>query len=287
MSSIGEQCGSACSESIESSIEQSCQNITDSCSQQCSEQCEANFESCMRDFCNQALNQTCGSCCANIACGPQTPVPSIVMPLIGILGIISFITIILGLLQNFNPKGPLYLTLFGSSFLAVSLTGIRFNTGKASKSGHYPILPNSGITRFKCFVFIHSHHNPLERAKGHELNIGNKYFCTGCYGILVGTVISIALALIYAAFGLTSEMFPIVVFITQLCFLPILFRYLLSLDLTTSLRLLSNIPLPIGCCLLFMSIDHLYHNWMLNFGLILLTVSLAFLRGRISRKLLN
>jgi hypothetical protein len=287
MSSIGDQCGSACSESIESSIEQSCQNITDSCSQQCSEQCETNFESCMEDACNQVLTQTCSSCCANIACGSQTPVPSIIMPLFGGLLIISFITIILGLLQNFNPDGPLYLTLFGSSFLAVSLTGIQFNTGKNSKSKQYPTLPNSGITRYKCFVFIHSHHNPLERAKGHEFNIGNKYFCTGCYGILIGTIISIAFALIYAAFGLNSEILPIVIFITSLCFLPILYRYFLSLELTTSLRLLSNILLPIGCSFLFMLIDHLYHNWLLNLCLILLTVSMAFVRGRVSRNLLN
>ncbi|MFX0171784.1 MAG: hypothetical protein ACFE9L_07690 [Candidatus Hodarchaeota archaeon] len=287
MSSIGDQCGSACSESIESSIEQSCQNITDSCSQQCSEQCEANFESCMEDFCNQMMTQMCGSCCANITCGSQTSVPTIVMPLFGILVIISFITIILGLLQNFNPKGPLYLTLFGSSFLAVSLTGIRFNTGQDSMSKHYPILPNSGITRFKCFEFIHSHHNPLERVKGHEFNIGNKFFCTGCYGILIGAVISIIFALIYAAFGLTSGMFPIVAFITPICFLPILFRYLLVLELKTSLRLLSNILLPIGCSFTFMLIDHLYHNWLLNFWLILLTVSMAFLRRKMSRNLLN
>ena len=37
----------------------------------------------------------------------------------------------------------------------------------------------------------HSHHPKHLIERGHEFRIGNKYFYTGCYGLLIGTVCAV------------------------------------------------------------------------------------------------
>jgi len=121
-------------------------------------------------------------------------------------------------------------------------------------------------------------------SEGHELLFKGRYFCTGCYGLLIGTLMSIFIALGYFSLGLAPQYLPLVILLIPICYLPIILRYSLGNKFGTKFRLIANALLPVGSCFLFMAIDFLHHNWMLNTITVLFVLFLASLRGIIGAK---
>lgn len=189
--------------------------------------------------------------------------------------------VIISFFQAFNPKGLLFLTLFGALGLVIYLTGIRFrprtpnNTSKAQEKQ----FNDEEATHWGLFIFVHSHHSKNQRETGHEFKIANKYFCTGCFGILIGSLIAISFTLMYIFFGINSELGFLAILTTPICFVPITLRYTYYPQMKTPMRLFTNILLPVGCGLLFVSCDYLFQSWFVNFGLILYILMVTFLRA--------
>jgi hypothetical protein len=117
-----------------------------------------------------------------------------------------------------------------------------------------------------------------------EFKIGDKYFCTGCYGILFGTVLSLLIAVLYVGIGLPEWMWPLVLLVTPLCFIPIIIRYTLYRDMPVFLRLTSNVLLPVGCTQIFMIFDATSQGLINNILLIIGVILLALLRGLVASR---
>ncbi len=302
----GTDCSGCCGTSESQTSEESsncpeCCNI-DLCCKECSEgvcpinvvreeciDCETSIRESLpwdmqnwcEDNCGESLTETYCPYWNCSDCSESSSVSKIV-DLFGTLISVFFCTFVLGFLQNFDSKGPLYLTLIGSCILAISLSGIRIkrNIHERSCKSLKKSFNNYGTTTLGWFTFVHSHHCLKERVAGHEFKIGDKYFCTGCFGILIGTVISIVFAITtYFIIGLNSSFHPIFILIIPFCFIPIILRYTLFPEMKSPIRLLSNILLPIGCCLLFFVFENTFHNWFVNVSLILVCITIAFLRG--------
>ncbi len=52
----------------------------------------------------------------------------------------------------------------------------------------------------------------------------------------------------------------------------------------STLRLISNLLLPIGLCLLAIYLDFTYQDWTVNAGFITFVIFVAFLRGIVSKR---
>ena len=278
-SSCGQDCSDSCSTSCNESLNESCnQAFSENCLNTCQQ------EECQLACCQIACCAVCASSSGSGDCGTFTCsiMPSgIILPLIGSIFLALIGTIILGFIQAFDSKGPLYITLIGSGFLAVGLSGVRLsNKQHQTCKGTNKEIKSALSTKLGLFKINHSHHPKHLRENGHEFKIGhNKYFCTGCYGLLIGTIISIIIALLYIGFGINELMLSILVIMTPLAFVPIIVRYFIIKNVKTPIKLLSNFLLPVGCCFLFLIVENQFQNWTINVGLVLLTITAAFLRG--------
>ena len=259
-----------------------CNNCTESFCQSCTESCSESCETSCENACNQACQNACAN--ATCTCGSDTTtelimfISTLILPLIG--------AIILGIFHAFDSRSPIFLTLLGSSVLAINLTGIQI--GRKHSYSSCNVRNNSEIRRYKTYfgrlVINHSHHPRHLILRGHEFKLKNKYFCTGCYGILIGTLFSIIITSFYLIYGFDSTIAGWFVILAPFCFLPILFRYSLDYEFPTYLRLIANSLLPLGGCLLLIGVDVLYQNWHLNVMIVLLIVFSAYFRGFVVRK---
>jgi len=117
----------------------------------------------------------------------------------------------------------------------------------------------------------------------HELRIGNKYFCTGCYGTLLGTITSILLIIGYFYFGTEKTLIPFIILLIPMCFIPIILKYTIFTQMKPAYRLISNALLPIGFCTLVILLDVTYQSWFINALLILLVITVAYIRAIVAR----
>ncbi|MFX1535020.1 MAG: hypothetical protein ACFFDI_12415 [Promethearchaeota archaeon] len=261
--------------------------VNQACCQPMGEACDQACNACVGRLCEGCAEALCAGMCQSCTCGccSSSSVSSI-SPLIGSI-IFTLVTMfVLGVLQAFDPKGPFFLTMLAGAILAVSLTGIRFTTGtcKGNCDSVKEKVCDSVKTTWGRFTFVHSHHQPHLREAGHEFKIGNKYFCTGCYGTLIGTTIVLIFMSAYVLFGLTANLVFLITLAVPICLVPTILRYAIFKQMRTPLRLLSNILLPIGSGLLFILCDYTYHSWIVNVGLVLLILMISFVRITASSK---
>ena len=265
-----------------------CSGLTDQCTANCQENCEQNCT----DSCNAACQNACSSACSNAcsnstcSCGGSESTTIIfgalfngMVPLVGAL--------LLGLIQAFDPSGPLFMTMLGSGLLAISLTGVNLTrfSGKHNKQSRCLSQPRHQFrTKMGFLTFNHSHH-PIELInEGHEFTLKNKYFCTGCYGLLTGTLLAMIFAILYMLYGLPKVLTIPVAILIPVCFLPIIIRYKFVKNPITSVRAISNGLLPIGCCLTLLLMDSLFHSWTINVLVVMLVSIAAYVRGSVARR---
>jgi hypothetical protein len=277
LSSLEQQCGQQicdqCSQNCAQSCATSCENSIQQCGQQCGASCTQNCE----QSCQNACQDSCR--CQNVSCGSSSTIITII-PLLVLLSLVLLTTYIFGIVQAFNSNGPILLTVFGSCILSISLSGVRLtktrDISSCEESSDYTSLFSSKKRRF---TIHHSHHPKHLIEQGHEFRIGNKYFCTGCYGLLIGTVCAVILASFYIVFGITKSWALVILPVGPIFFIPIILRYSLFTTVRTSLRLLANSFFPIGWCILSISLDALFQNWAINVVMIIIVIVSAYLRS--------
>jgi hypothetical protein len=256
-------------------------NCGDSCGQSCGDSCSESCNQSCNDACNQACSNFCNSFFQNACNCGSTTTASEIYPLFATSISVGAINIIYGLLNGFNAKTPLLLTLIGSIILAISLTGFRgFNRKQLS----HKYEKNSYILIFNRILFLHSHHCQDDIMRGKEFKIRTKYYCTGCYGLLFGTIISVIGATLYLGFQNIALPIEILISVLPLFFIPIMLRYTVFKNMRSTIRFLSNALLPIGCFLLFIISDVVFNDWLINSFLVMLTLLIALLRGYIPAK---
>jgi len=183
----------------------------------------------------------------------------------------------------FGSKGPVILTLISSILLLISLSGIEF---KKKSSQTFSKLPNisSIVSIWGPFIIYHSHHSAVSRSRGKEFRIGRKYFCTGCYGGFFGTFIAMVFMVFYLAYSISQNLILILSMSIPFCFVPIILRYTLFVNMKTIPRFLSNMLLPVGCSIVLILTDFIYQSCTLNGIVIFLIVGAAYLRNFASTK---
>ncbi len=263
-------------------IENCITNVCQGCTDACTERCEGNCQDACDQACENACNQACSNACSDVTCrcGPSTL--NLLFFMSGTIIIPFFSTLILGIFQAFDPRGPLWMTIFGSIILAINLSGIKFGNFQHKSTCNLSDLPYT--SKFGFIKITHSHHPKTLISEGHELLFKGRYFCTGCYGLLIGTLLAILVALGYLSLGLAPQILPLVILLIPICYLPIILRYSLGNRSGTIFRFISNALLPVGSCFLFIAVDFLYHDWMLNTLTVLFVLFLASLRGLIGAK---
>ena len=279
-SSTGEKMSSSENNCIETACYNCMEPICTSCSDQCSENCQTNCQNACSDACSNA----CSQACSNITCrcgGSETTsmllgaIFNAIFPLIGGL--------LLGLIQAFDPSGPLVLTVIGSGILTISLTGVNLMNFQTRSRCNFQ-SDKQYSTRIGFIIVNHSHH-PLEKIReGHEFKLKDKYFCTGCYGLLSGTLLAIALSVLYLVYGVPSQIIPPIALLVPICFVPIILRYKFVNQPSFFLRFVSNGLLPLGCCLMLLIMDAIFHSWSINLTVIVLIVLTAYFRGMIAKR---
>ena len=282
------QVGQSCFESCSETCEKNCDRYVAQCSQSCSENCEQACSSMCQEACDQMCQDACNQMCQN-ACSSSTSILTSFIKaslLLSPVILTLVVAILVGMFQAFDPKGPILLTIFGSSVLTVSLSGVRL-TKSGSKTSPCQVIDGAAksfSSRLRWFTIHHSHHPKHLIIQGHEFKIANKYFCTGCYGLCFGTVCAILIASLYMVFGLNTSWALAILPLVPCLFIPILLRYTLFPTMPTSLRFFANSLIPISWCLLSISLDALLHNWVVNVVLILIIVFSAYLRSAVASK---
>ncbi|MHA2104195.1 MAG: hypothetical protein ACW981_12270 [Candidatus Hodarchaeales archaeon] len=254
-------------------------NCGESCGQSCGDSCSDSCNESCNQACNQACNNFCNSFFQNACSCSSTTTTSEIYPLVATSISVGVINIIYGLINGFNSKTPLFITLIGAIVLAISLTGFRgFNRNKYS----HKYERNSYVLIFNRILFLHSHHCQDDILKGKEFKIRSRYYCTGCYGLLFGTILSLVGVSLYLGFQNITLPIALIVPIIPLFFIPIILRYTIIKNMSSTIRFLSNALLPIGCFLLFITSDVLFNDWLINSFLVVITLLIALLRGYIS-----
>lgn len=264
------------------------------CNSECNESCD-NCSSCSTctTSCSDS-SSSCGSCgdgCSSSSMSSSCCSSNSILSVIGLVGtlISTFIGVILvGLLQNFDSQSPILIIICGSVFLSFSLSGIRFDHPEIEDRKYKcrslkNTFSKERVTKFWRFSIIHSHHRDEHRGINHELQIGNKYFCTGCYGTLLGAIISILITISYFNFGVDKIFVPFIALLIPMCFIPIILKYTIFTHMKPAYRLISNAFLPIGFCTLVILLDITYQSWLINALLILLVIIVAYVRAIVAR----
>ncbi|MBA7516666.1 hypothetical protein ES705_08714 [subsurface metagenome] len=183
----------------------------------------------------------------------------------------------------FDSKGPVILTFFGSFVLLVNLSHIRLKPKSFQAISKLP-KTSTIISHWGPLIMYHSHHSAEARLKGKEFRIGRKYFCTGCYGGLLGTLIAIFLTGFYLLYGFNQVLAIISILSLPVWFIPIILRYTLFLNMKNIPRFLSNMFLPVGCSILLILTDFTFQSWALNGITIFLIICVAYLRNYASNR---
>ena len=252
-------------------------NCGESCSQSCSESCSRSCNEACNESCSNCCSATCSNCCQqSCRC---TSTSSEAQTLFVINSTVLFVNIAVGFINGFNSHTPIFLTLMGSILLEMSLTGFR---GYYKKDSLNQYEKNSYHIFLGRFLFLHSHHCETDILKGKEFRFMDRYYCTGCYGLLFGTMISIGIFIVYLFWPNFFIFSEISIFFIPFFFLPIVLRYSIVKNMGSLYRVFSNAFLPIGCSVLFIIMDNFYASWLFNSLIVIFILLVAVLRGIIS-----
>lgn len=158
-------------------------------------------------------------------------------------------------------------------------------------SAHSTISPDPSqrykkrTTSIFGFKLTHGHHPDCEGFSDHEFQIGNKTFCAGCTGLLIGALVSLVMASAYFSnqVHLNKVEIPLIGF----GFTAILVGLLTSICITlrSPTKLATNAFLIIGMTSILVGADALLHN--IQIDLYIIALSILWLMTRISLSQLN
>jgi hypothetical protein len=129
-------------------------------------------------------------------------------------------------------------------------------------------------------IKLAGHHPICEPFGNHTINYKKYVFCTGCYGLVIGSIIAILIMILYILFNIsiTNEYN---IFILGLGFLLTLINYIVTIwyHNTTAPHLLSNSLLIIGFLFIVIAIAELTGE--ASYGIIAIIFSILWLDVRI------
>lgn len=187
----------------------------------------------------------------------------------------------IGFIVSFSHEFSIYLSIVFSLLLIIPLSGFR---GFLIQNFDLSTLDRNKYTTINRFVINHSHHKNEQIQAGKEFLFKGKYICTGCYGILTGSIVSIIVMFYYLIGEIVKQNLNLFLIIIPLFFLPIIIRYSIWITMPTIPKFFSNVMLPIACSGLLLLVDYYFMNWWINTIAIYLVIGIIYLRSYISLK---
>lgn len=158
----------------------------------------------------------------------------------------------------FRSVGPILVACLASAALILRCTGVRYFTG-----GVVPVS-SAGISRFGRWTIVHSHHCPRQRNAAHEFRFGEKYFCAGCSGLALGTLVSLMIPVAYLLHALDDHTLSTLLILAPVCFLPTVVRCIAPDEIRAHWRFVAYGLLPIGSWIFIIGVETRYQSWQLN-----------------------
>jgi len=148
-----------------------------------------------------------------------------------------------------------------------------------------PQLDEMRMTTFLGFKLTHGHHPKCESFSDHELQIGNKTFCAGCTGLLIGALIS--LVTVSAYFLSQVQIDKAAIPLVRFGFITVLVGLLTPVFIAgrSAIRLATNAFLILGMSSILVGADTLLHNVQID--LYLMALDVLWLMTRVSLSQLN
>ena len=140
-------------------------------------------------------------------------------------------------------------------------------------------LSKNDYLQFGWIVIFHSHHS--DDLKNHELKLGNRMICSGCFGTVIGLAIAQIFGIAYLFFiDNHSIILGLVFFVIGALFVSFTFiKY--HIKISGILRLFFNSSIMIGISLLLIGSDLFFNNIYSAIFLAVIIVPIFYLRRKI------
>ncbi|MFQ5976601.1 MAG: hypothetical protein ACE5OZ_00550 [Candidatus Heimdallarchaeota archaeon] len=198
--------------------------------------------------------------------------PPPILSVLAALGVLSSFPLVAGFFANFGRNNSLdhdsiveamaltVLIIFAGTILA-SLAKIQWSRGHLATG-------SDTMSVLGPLIWHHGHHPPLPRFKNHELSIRGKRYCCGCIGASIGIIAgSMIMALVELA-DFSQKISIFMLFGGLILVAAALTPYGIKSNPTAPFRLIANIFLPVGLCLVIASarVNHPASNLVLLLG---------------------
>ena len=171
--------------------------------------------------------------------------------------------------------------LVGSLFIIISLGGI-YSAFRPGRLRRLFLKPNDKQTtiKTKSIISLAGHHPVCTPFKNHSFQSKNSVFCTGCYGLAVGSIIAIITVCVYLYSNITLPIeYSIVLLSVGFTLLIINYTETIWYHNTVRLHLISNSLLIIG--FLFIVIGTTEITGEASYGITATVLSVLWLDVRI------
>lgn len=173
-----------------------------------------------------------------------------------------------GMSFGMGAKGPLIAACLASLLLVVRSIGFH---AMPSTRRFVPMVAAS-VTLLGPFAVHHSHYHKKEDRRRHEFAFRGKYLCAGCYGIAVGTLLGLTLALTYFFIEMWDSFYKVLAVVAPLCLVPAMVQCFGWRPSSAVQRFISYGLLPIGSWIILVLSDRWFHNTLVNLAVLGLIV---------------
>jgi hypothetical protein len=167
-------------------------------------------------------------------------------------------TVLAASILLFGAKGTIFVAYLVSLALIIRSIGLKYSRRK------YLAVAKQSVSRLGRLVVIHSHHNLDGQSFHHTFFIRGKYFCAGCHGLALGTLLSLILPTAFLIRAIEGHALAILLASAPICFLPTILRCLTQIEISALFRFVSYCLLPIGSWIVIVTVHAWCHSWLLN-----------------------
>jgi hypothetical protein len=155
------------------------------------------------------------------------------------------------------------------------------NGGNGYMPMHYQNIFENKSVLFKVQI-THGHHPACNLFFNHEFRLRNKTFCSGCFGLVLGALLSLIGAVFYFLYGhmLWTSRITIILGILVVALSLLLFH----LKLHGFFRVFPNVTLIIGAFAILAGIDYLLHSIVVDILVLLATYFWVWTRIYLSQR---
>jgi hypothetical protein len=186
---------------------------------------------------------------------------------------------------------PLQRALVGLIFGGICLLGIMaaIFPSRCSQMLHLGRSKNSSYFRSKNNIKedkmrIRGHHPTCDNFSGHIIQLGDKTYCAGCLGMIIGAVIAILGSLFYFSTGLYLKEAALIIFWLGFFGVAGGLLHFTLFNLSGIFRLFFNILFALGSFFLFIGIDMITNNLALDLYVLALIIYWIVIRIMVSQQ---